>query len=231
MLKSSLVLFPYIHIHICITGGGSTANIGLLLDQSLYIANIGDTRAVLSRAGFAHELSEDHKPDRPSGPCAHTLTNMHTYTHDTHTLTHKSHTHTHIHTTHIHTRTRARAHTWMLAFGAHTVLLTRHFAVAKRNNDNNNDKNDNSKMILTERARIEALDGRVEWRGCWRVMGGNGAAAFRGLAISRLSSYQYVSFASVQTQKRPVRRSFCVWIRPGTWCRSLARLGYLQGIT
>lgn len=82
--------------------GGSTANVGLLVAQTLYIANIGDTRAVLSRAGFAHELSQDHKPDRPS-----------------------------------------------------------------------------------ERARIEALDGRVEWRGCWRVMGGNGAAAFRGLAISR----------------------------------------------
>jgi hypothetical protein len=167
-----------------------------------------------------------------------------THTHDTHTLTHETHTHTHIHAythTHIHTytHTHTHTHTWMLAIGALTVLLTRHFAVAKRNNDNN-DKNNNSKMILAERARIEALDGRVEWRGCWRVMGGNGAAAFRGLAISRLSSFQYASFASVRLFSsvclfcvctRPFRWSFCVWIRPGVRRRSLARLGYLQGIT
>jgi hypothetical protein len=27
-------------------------------------------------------------------------------------------------------------------------------------------------VCMTERARIEALDGRVEWRGCWRVLAG-----------------------------------------------------------
>ena len=115
----------------------------------------------------------------------------------TRTCTHTHDTHTHTIRTRIHTTQTTHTHTWMLAIGALTVLLARHFAVAERNNDNNNDKNNNSKMILTERARIEALDGRVEWRGCWRVMGGNGAAAFRGLAISRLSSCQFVSFASV----------------------------------
>jgi hypothetical protein len=108
-------LCVYTHIHICMTGGGSTANIGLLLDQSLYIANIGDTRAVLSRAGFAHELSEDHKPDRPSGPCAREHTNMHTYTRHTYTDTRNAHTYTHtrIHTythTHIHTYTHTHTH-------------------------------------------------------------------------------------------------------------------------
>ena len=82
--------------------GGCTANVALLLDQHLYIANLGDTRAVLSRGGFAHEMSQDHKPDLPS-----------------------------------------------------------------------------------ERARIEALGGRVEWRGCWWVLGSSGAAAYRGLAVSR----------------------------------------------
>jgi len=34
---------------VCVLGGGSTANVGLLVNQRLYIANVGDTRAVLSR--------------------------------------------------------------------------------------------------------------------------------------------------------------------------------------
>ncbi|EKX47810.1 hypothetical protein GUITHDRAFT_69206 [Guillardia theta CCMP2712] len=81
---------------------GSTANVALLLGDVLHVANLGDSRAVLCRNGFAQALSEDHKPDLPS-----------------------------------------------------------------------------------EKARIESLDGRVEWRGCWRVIGGSGIAAFRGLAVSR----------------------------------------------
>mmetsp|Transcript_20326 Transcript_20326/g.31754 ORF Transcript_20326/g.31754 Transcript_20326/m.31754 type:complete len:386 (+) Transcript_20326:123-1280(+) len=82
--------------------GGSTGNFALLLEDTLYVANLGDSRAVLSSQGIAVALSEDHKPDLPR-----------------------------------------------------------------------------------EKERIEGLDGRVEWRGCWRVMGSAGPAAFRGLAVSR----------------------------------------------
>lgn len=82
--------------------GGSTACVALLLENRLFLANLGDSRAVMSRGGTAEVLSIDHKPDVPS-----------------------------------------------------------------------------------ERERIEALDGKVEWRGCWRVMGSTGSAAYRGLAVSR----------------------------------------------
>jgi len=82
--------------------GGSTACVAVLLENRLFVANLGDSRAVLSRGGTAEALSVDHKPDVPS-----------------------------------------------------------------------------------ERERIEALDGKVEFRGCWRVMGSAGGAAYRGLAVSR----------------------------------------------
>eukprot|EP00287_Rhodomonas_sp_CCMP768_P028518 CAMPEP_0202854512 /NCGR_PEP_ID=MMETSP1389-20130828/91040_1 /ASSEMBLY_ACC=CAM_ASM_000865 /TAXON_ID=302021 /ORGANISM="Rhodomonas sp., Strain CCMP768" /LENGTH=466 /DNA_ID=CAMNT_0049533105 /DNA_START=63 /DNA_END=1464 /DNA_ORIENTATION=+ len=82
--------------------GGSTACVAVLLENRLFVANLGDSRAVLSRGGTAEALSVDHKPDVPS-----------------------------------------------------------------------------------ERERIEALDGKVECRGCWRVMGSAGGAAYRGLAVSR----------------------------------------------
>jgi len=82
-------------------GGGSTANVALLLDGWLHVANLGDARAVLSRGGRAMPLSVDHKPD-----------------------------------------------------------------------------------VESERVRIEGANGKVEWRGCWRVMTNNGGNP-RGLAVSR----------------------------------------------
>uniref|UniRef100_A0A7S0TR29 PPM-type phosphatase domain-containing protein n=1 Tax=Hemiselmis andersenii TaxID=464988 RepID=A0A7S0TR29_HEMAN len=82
-------------------GGGATANVALLLDGWLHVANLGDARAVLSRGGRAMPLSVDHKPDAEA-----------------------------------------------------------------------------------ERMRIENANGKVEWRGCWRVMTSNGGNP-RGLAVSR----------------------------------------------
>ncbi|XP_077212608.1 putative protein phosphatase 2C 8 [Tasmannia lanceolata] len=44
---------------------GSTAVVGLVGTRNVVVANCGDSRAVLSRAGVAVPLSRDHKPDRP----------------------------------------------------------------------------------------------------------------------------------------------------------------------
>lgn len=44
---------------------GATCLVGLFLDNHIYIANLGDTRAVLSRGGVAVRLSFDHKPLLP----------------------------------------------------------------------------------------------------------------------------------------------------------------------
>ena len=53
---------------------GSTACVALVFPElvedgstrvRLYVANAGDSRAVLCRAGAAVELSEDHKPEDP----------------------------------------------------------------------------------------------------------------------------------------------------------------------
>jgi protein phosphatase PTC2/3 len=35
-------------------------------DKKIYCANAGDSRSVISVAGTAHQLSEDHKPDNDS---------------------------------------------------------------------------------------------------------------------------------------------------------------------
>ncbi|KAD2392946.1 hypothetical protein E3N88_39923 [Mikania micrantha] len=43
---------------------GSTASTAVLVGNSLYVANVGDSRTVLSKAGKAIPLSEDHKPNR-----------------------------------------------------------------------------------------------------------------------------------------------------------------------
>lgn len=43
---------------------GCTAIISVLKDNKLYVANVGDSRAILSRNGIAIALSADHKPDR-----------------------------------------------------------------------------------------------------------------------------------------------------------------------
>ena len=45
---------------------GTTAVIVLMTKDRYYVANIGDSRAVLCREGKAIPLSTDHKPDLPS---------------------------------------------------------------------------------------------------------------------------------------------------------------------
>lgn len=43
---------------------GSTASTAVLIDNHLYVANVGDSRTIISKAGKAIALSEDHKPNR-----------------------------------------------------------------------------------------------------------------------------------------------------------------------
>ncbi|KAH1099757.1 hypothetical protein GLYMA_13G042100v4 [Glycine max] len=43
---------------------GSTASTAILVDSHLYVANVGDSRTIISKAGKAIALSEDHKPNR-----------------------------------------------------------------------------------------------------------------------------------------------------------------------
>lgn len=45
---------------------GTTAVVVLMTKDRYFVANIGDSRAVLSRASKAVPLSTDHKPDVPS---------------------------------------------------------------------------------------------------------------------------------------------------------------------
>jgi len=42
---------------------GCTANVALIVGKTLYVANAGDSRSVLSSKGQAVEMSIDHKPD------------------------------------------------------------------------------------------------------------------------------------------------------------------------
>lgn len=48
--------------------GGSTAVTAILINgQKLWVANVGDSRAVLSRRGEAIQLSVDHEPNTERG--------------------------------------------------------------------------------------------------------------------------------------------------------------------
>lgn len=44
---------------------GCTANVAVISENTLVVANSGDSRAALSRNGKIIELSKDHKPDDP----------------------------------------------------------------------------------------------------------------------------------------------------------------------
>jgi protein phosphatase 2C family protein 2/3 len=46
-------------------GSGTTALAAVVWGNTLYVANAGDSRAVLSRSGKAIELTRDHKPQEP----------------------------------------------------------------------------------------------------------------------------------------------------------------------
>ncbi|GAB2292007.1 hypothetical protein Dimus_026255 [Dionaea muscipula] len=48
--------------------GGSTAVTAILIDgQKLYVANVGDSRAILSRHGQAEQMTTDHEPNTERG--------------------------------------------------------------------------------------------------------------------------------------------------------------------
>ncbi|KAF2291557.1 hypothetical protein GH714_025598 [Hevea brasiliensis] len=52
--------------------GGSTAVTAILLNgQKLWVANVGDSRAVLSRGGQAIQMSTDHEPNTERGSIEH----------------------------------------------------------------------------------------------------------------------------------------------------------------
>lgn len=48
-----------------IRGQGCTAIVAVIKERKIYVANIGDSRAIVGSNGRAIALSSDHKPDRP----------------------------------------------------------------------------------------------------------------------------------------------------------------------
>ena len=60
----------FLDLHTAMKGdaivSGTTALVGLVMQDALYIANAGDSRAVLSVRGVAKRLTTDHRPDCPS---------------------------------------------------------------------------------------------------------------------------------------------------------------------
>jgi len=42
---------------------GTTACVALITRTEIYVANAGDSRAIISKSGSAHNMSEDHKPE------------------------------------------------------------------------------------------------------------------------------------------------------------------------
>ncbi|KAI9032156.1 phosphatase 2C-like domain-containing protein [Hyaloraphidium curvatum] len=60
----------YQTVHVEEKRGGTTATVALIVDDMLFIANVGDSRAVLAERGegtdfFAIRVSQDHKPSVP----------------------------------------------------------------------------------------------------------------------------------------------------------------------
>ena len=50
-------------ILLTVSMAGCTANVALIVGKTLYVANAGDSRAVLCRDGKPLDMSKDHKPD------------------------------------------------------------------------------------------------------------------------------------------------------------------------
>jgi protein phosphatase 2C family protein 2/3 len=56
----------YLATHLADDSAGTTALAALIWGSALYIANVGDSRAVLSRRGKAVQLTRDHKAVEPA---------------------------------------------------------------------------------------------------------------------------------------------------------------------
>jgi hypothetical protein len=64
-LRESLLPGMYLQPNEREWGAGTTALMVLRRGDVLHVANLGDSRAVLSRGGVAKQLSQDHTPEVP----------------------------------------------------------------------------------------------------------------------------------------------------------------------
>jgi len=48
-----------------VTNAGCTANVALITNPIIYVANSGDARSVIEESSIANPLSIDHKPEDP----------------------------------------------------------------------------------------------------------------------------------------------------------------------